>query len=90
MHPIIAIISVLVGLALDLLSVVLVLRKNRRGRGPSGLPVIPIFFYCLPAFAGHPVLSGSWLPDVGIFVIFHVILRYAIPAIDRKLFVKKS
>jgi hypothetical protein len=84
------IVSLLVGFALDLLSVVLVLRKNRRGRGPSRLPVVPIFFYCLPAVAGYPVPFRSWPPEVGIFVTFHFILHYAIPAFDRRFVVEKS
>lgn len=74
MHPTITIISVLVGFALDLLNVVLALRRSRRGRGASGLPVIPIIFYWLPAVVGYPVLSSSSLLDMGIFVAVHVIL----------------
>jgi len=89
MHPGIAIISLLVGFALDVWSVVLVLRKNRRNRGPSGLPVVPVFFYCLPAITGYPVLSDSWLLDVGVFMAFHVILRYGIPALDRRFVAPK-
>ena len=89
MHPGLAIISLLVGFALDLWSVVLVLRKNRRRHGPSGLPVVPVFFYFLPALTGYPVLFDSWLPDVGVFMAFHVILRYGIPAFDRRFVAPK-
>jgi hypothetical protein len=77
------VVSALLGLALDVFSLVLVFRRHRKGRGPSGVPVVPLLLYLIPVLSGHPLFSDK--VDLTLFVTLHVCLGYVFPYLDRQL-----
>ena len=72
-------------LSIDVLSLYLSLKKNRRGRGASGFPIITLFIYGLLIFhASYPSnISIKVLLCLLTFLI-HITLVFVIPLIDRQ------
>ena len=72
-------------IAIDLFSLYLSLRKNRKGKGASGLPIVTLAIYGLIAF-GAPYSNFYWrilLLLVGIFI--HVTLVFLLQEMDRRI-----
>jgi hypothetical protein len=75
-----------IGMAIDLFSCVLFLRRNRRGHGPSGIfAATAILFYFFPLIlSGTPVLTSSVWLDCLCLAGFHILVVLGIPCADRK------
>ena len=74
------------GILVDLFSCWLALRRNRRGRGASGLPVVPLIVcYLLPLMIVKiPVLTASLWLDCLLLTLSHVGAVYGVPMLDRQ------
>lgn len=83
-------VAVAAGLLIDIGSFALQIRKLKRGYGSSGLPLIPIYFYGVPGWTSHAVLTNSASLDSWLLVVFHVLFRYVIPRGLGKAYGRKS
>ncbi len=79
-------VTLLVPFSIDILSLYLSLKRNRRGRGASGFPIVTLFLYGLFIFhASYP--SGIYMKALFFLLAFltHVVFVFIIPMIDRQL-----
>lgn len=75
----------MVGAVIDIWSLVLTLRFNRRGHGASGIPLVPLIFYWLPAVTQTPLVTHSAALESLIMTMLHILIRYFVPWMDRKI-----
>lgn len=77
------------GMLLDIAACVLFMRRNRRGHGPSGMPIVSLVVcYWLPiVISGRAVFFYSYWLDCLFLTVFHIVLLYVVPIFDRKLLV---
>lgn len=75
-----------VGMLIDVLSCFLFMRRNRKGHGVTGIPIVTlILFYLLPLLIFEtPIFTSSFLLDCLLLICFHVIVVFIIPILDRK------
>jgi hypothetical protein len=73
----------LIGLSLDLLSLHLELGYNKRGYGPSGVPVVSWLLYFL-AVLMIPWSLGARMLFLALLTIFHVACHYLIPEAHKR------
>ncbi len=75
-----------VGVAIDLLSCFLFIRRNRKGHGASGVPMVTLIAcYLLPLIISeHAVFTSSFWVDCLLLMGFHVLVVFLIPILDRK------
>lgn len=77
-----------IGVAVDVVSCSLLLRKARNGRGSSGIPMgaTLISFFLLPMLIhGEGVLTNSMTADILIICIFHLLLVFLLRIAYRKI-----
>lgn len=72
---------VLVGVFVDLISCFLFIMINKKGYGPSGVPMVTLIaFYLLPMMlSGEKIFDIPLWGNIIIFVIFHFIFVFVIP-----------
>ena len=71
------------GLLMDLISMILFLKWNRRKYGPSGLPMISIVFYAIALkIKVTPIFCKNKLLDFGLLVLIYIISHWIIPLVD--------
>jgi len=82
---------IVIGVALDLYSLMRELNWNRRGRGPSGCGILPLLVYTIAFVGARESIVGSvlgsallgrslgWL----VMVAVHISLQYVIPNLHR-------
>ncbi len=77
------------GMLMDIASCVLFMRRNRRGHGPSGMPMVSLIArYWLPiVISGRAMFFYSYWMDFLFLTVFHIVLLYVVPICDRKLLV---
>lgn len=83
--------ALLFGLAVtaDVVSLIWELRANRRGYGPSRIPVVPLIVY----IAVGLLCWKSWAAKITWMIaatLFHLTVQYFIPIWDRDTYYKKS
>ena len=68
------------GLIIDALSLFLEVRRDKRGRGPSGVPVVSLVLYLLAIRIGPPegLLFGR-AADALMLLLWHVGCQFLIP-----------
>lgn len=71
---------------MDLINMVVELRRNIRGHGPSGIPVIAVMFSVFSAASSREAVPISGSPrflykifNIAILVALHSVLHYGIP-----------
>ena len=76
-----------VGMAIDLMSCFLFMRRNRKGHGASGMPIVTLIVcYLLPLIIfEHAVFTSLFWVDCLLLIGFHVSVIFLIPILDRKL-----
>jgi hypothetical protein len=84
----IGIVLILFALWMDILALIWGLRRNRTGRAPSGIPLIPIFLYVGGCALLPATLFGirKGLVCLGLIVV-HILFQYVIRGVD-KLFIR--
>jgi hypothetical protein len=75
-----------VGMVIDVWSCLLFMRRNRKGHGASGIPMVTLVAcYLLPLIISeHSVFTSSFLVDCLLLFGFHVLVVFLIPIWDRK------
>ncbi|MDT4952041.1 MAG: hypothetical protein QOJ02_179 [Acidobacteriota bacterium] len=68
----------ILGIAMDLLTLYLNLRRIKNEYGASGIPVIPLIFYLIVGM-GIKFSGVNGLFVLGIMLIFHISCQYLIP-----------
>lgn len=76
-----AFIIICISICLDLLTLYLHLRRNRIGKGASGIPVIPLLGYILGTLLLRIPLWSKAVLAAMLFMIYYI-CHYAIPRID--------
>ena len=76
---VIGIIIISIGVAIDVISFVLGVRRVLFRKGPSGLPLVPIGFYVLGSFLVGTRLgkNAGWFIGINC-VVFHVLIQYVL------------
>lgn len=79
-------IVIAMGVLLDLLSCFLFVRRNKKGFGASGLPVVTfVIFYFIPILVTErSVLTHYFWLDCLILLCFHVLVVFVIPIFHKK------
>ena len=73
---------VIAGMAIDVLSLMLVAHRVLRGSGPSPVPVVGLVLYWVAAlYSELPLLMGSWWMDGLVLSLFHLMCQYSVPLI---------
>jgi hypothetical protein len=72
-----------VPLLIDVTSCVLAIRKQQRGRGPSGFPIVTLGLYALVVFGAGSLTLLQRLSLMLGCVAVHVLLVFAVPAVYR-------
>lgn len=81
---------IIFGLLIDFFSLGLYLRVNRKACGSSGIPIISLIFYVSAIyFSDTQIIFGKGI-DLLMFLIFHILIQFFVPYLDRRLFVKKQ
>ena len=71
---------IILGLVLDLLTLILKVSSTRRGRGSSGVPLIPVLLYYVGGvMLRRAIITSLGLLDLGVLTLFHVLSQYAVP-----------
>ena len=69
------------GVCLDVVSLVLDVRKIRRGPGASGIPIIPLVFYAVAVARAATVLPWAWTAGIGLaLALTYWLCHYVMPA----------
>lgn len=78
---------VTIGVLVDLFSCFLLVRRNKTGIGPSGLPMVTlIVFYLLPLLVTkRSVFTSSYWLDCLVLLFFHAFVVFGIPVFHRKV-----
>lgn len=74
----VALVGAVLGILLDLTSLVLALRRNKSGRGPSGVAGAAWALYFAYAVSRHN------LPLLAALTVFHAACHWLIPALHRR------
>ena len=82
---------------LDILNLLLEIRRNLRGRGPSRFPVSFVAYIILLICTGKASIFVTGLPwylckvgDGVLFIIGHLLLSYGIPVLHSRLLAKRQ
>ena len=80
-------ILILAGMVLDITSCFLFIRRNKKGDGPSGQPLVTLIAcYLLPLLlTKHAVFTSYFWWDCLLLLCFHIILLFVIPIFHRKI-----
>jgi hypothetical protein len=81
-----------VGMVIDVWSCFLFMRRNRKGYGASGIPMVPLVAcYLLPLIISErSVFTSLFLVDCLLLFGFHVLVVFLIPIWDRKWLIRKK
>jgi hypothetical protein len=78
-------------LLLDIISCVCGLRRNLRGHGPSGVPVVSLIAYAMfEWFLPDPKIFGSKVTEFLVLLVFHLITQFISPVVHRKILSSKK
>lgn len=80
---ILALVGAVLGIALDLWSLVAWLRRNIRGSGPSGVSGVAWVLYFAFAVSRHSALV------LAVLTLFHVACQWIIPVLHRRLLARE-
>ncbi len=78
-----------IGMLADVVSCILLIRRNHVGHGPSGMPIVSLIAcYLLPLIIfGQAVFTSSFWLDCLLLMIFHFVFLYIVPIFDRRFLV---
>jgi len=73
-----------IGVAIDILSCLLNSKKVINHRGMSGIPAVSIVIYLMVFLWDKELVVIAKFFDILLFIGFHILLQYGVPALLRK------